>query len=239
LAKNPTYRVERHVIINFDLLGTAFSEALSTVSFNGCSDLNFSNQRRLSVALPQVLFTSDFSAHKRACGDWPWPFHGGWQTDLASATGNVVESIGADLTAPTIDYSSPGSVASAIDRPVVNISRADLLGFIDPNSVAGQILEFTLRIDELGIDAASFRTINAGFTDLINEVKATNYGIAVPSAMIAYANSFSQSFSSIDKAEGFSGDVVPLFVDTSKSGFVANGRGTFYCTHRERFSLTF
>ena len=87
--EKPYYKSARSIAINLPDFQSMVAQTLASNEEDGCSSRKFKNTRLVAVTADSIRYEADVSATKRACGDYPWPFSGGWATDIASGTGNV------------------------------------------------------------------------------------------------------------------------------------------------------
>jgi len=196
----PHYLIQRTIELDISAFDRAFESALRESEEDGCSDLKFPYPKRLSTTDQQLVFIASVSAHKRACGDWPWG--GNWSTDLASASGNITASVNLSVSPPDLSgLSSRGLAWMSISQPVANITNNDMLGFINPNSVFGQILISTFRIFDFHVNQISFQVLDTGWGDIEKFLSTDRIGVGITYASMSEANQIDSIFDFLAKSE--------------------------------------
>lgn len=170
------YFLSRRMQTNLDSLPGIVQGQLNNHEIHGCSSLTFRNLRRILLTDRRIQYMADFGATKR------WCFHdllGGYhKVDVAHGSGRVV--INVDLTLEDPDPAVGGKTGSF--KLTANgtgiVDDADILGFIDTDSLVGQIIGAWAKVKGFIWDKATFQTLEI-FGDLRQGFETSNYSVSV------------------------------------------------------------
>ncbi|ENR8887465.1 TPA: LysM peptidoglycan-binding domain-containing protein [Citrobacter koseri] len=210
------YIVKRNIGLDLSQLESAIKMALKANEKDACSDLKFSPLRRISYNNIQMIFKFDLKAHKRACGS---TFGVDWSYDLATASGYGIIYVNLNISAPDLNNgTSKGTIGVDIPTIVPTIDNRSLLGFIDANSVAGQIFEYFVIHTGLAIDDLHLGAFDIGFRDLSSEIQKENLSIGITYSKLSEINNIDSVPKFYDDFENL-GLIKDYFIEKNTSAF--------------------
>lgn len=219
LVNRPHYKVIRTVSLDISFLMPSVSGALTSQEEHGCSDMTFTNRRRLFTTSEQIGFGANVKIHKRACGRDPI-FGNDWSTDLATASGNLTVSANLIKSNPDfVNKTTLGDISINFGDPDIRINNNDLLGFINANSVVGQILTGILKATKFSLDLNSFRTFDFGIGKLIDFIQLTNLQFSSSFLQLSEVNQIGSLSGYLQQQENFSTPNYDYFLNVDPTIF--------------------
>lgn len=170
--EKPYYRAERNITVRLPNIDATVARAVEEMQYDGCSYLKTLPATLVVSTGTTLVYQAAFDVTKRACGDYPWPFTGGWKTNIATGSGQVTITINLVIQ-PSQSYvvGDFGSYAFRVDPPSVQISTSEIFGMFNSNSLVGKLLTGVVELSKFVVDSATFRVADLGLENSLQAMK--------------------------------------------------------------------